>query len=203
MRKAICFDLDGVYFTRAGKAAFHAELVRLTGDDARVSHALYLSPEMARFTRGQMSEHDFWNYMRSDLQLQLADRSWRTLWAAGYAPDPQVQDLIHLLHDQRHLICTISNNNPARIQALQERFHFFDDFDVRIFSYEVGAVKPEKRIFQVLIDRLDMTPSDIIYADDNPSRIKGAHDLGITTFVYQGIEHFRQELVKRGFSITR
>jgi hypothetical protein len=59
MIKAICFDLDGVYFTGDGKKAFHKVLTELTGDEEKVIYVLYKCPEMLQFVTGKLPENEF------------------------------------------------------------------------------------------------------------------------------------------------
>ena len=86
------------------------------------------------------------------------------------------------------LIC--SNNFPARINGLQNRFGFLDDFDVHVFSYDVGFDKPSKEIFQILIERAEVFPEEVFYSDDDETKMDGAKELGITTFLYTDFDAF-------------
>lgn len=152
MIKAICFDLDGVYFTEAGKKAFHKALVDMTGDEDKIVHVLYKSDEMRNFVTGKMSEKDFWNYFREYLGLDLSNSELRQLWIKGYEINPEVKKAVLNAREKGYKACICSNNNPARVEALQERFMFLDDFDVIVFSYKVGYYKPTKEIFEALIN---------------------------------------------------
>lgn len=201
MINAICFDLDGVYFTEKGKKEWHKNLVKLAGNEEKVIHVLYKSDEMLKFVKGEMDETKFWDYVREYLGLGLTDQEFRYLWVKDYEIDQEVRGLLLNLKKQGHLICTCSNNNIARVEGLQDRFGFLNDFDVPIFSYEVGEVKPDKKIYQELIDKSKSSPDEIVYSDDNPDRIKGAEELGINVFVYESFQGFVVELEKLGVKI--
>lgn len=198
MIKAICFDLDGVYFTGQGKKAFHQNLLQLVGDDTKVSDFLYKSTEMHEFVTGKISEGDFWNAARTVLSLELNDKEFRDLWVKEYQIDQNVRDFVLAVKSKGYKTCICSNNNPARIAALEEKFQFLGDFDVRIFSYEVGFTKPAKKIFQALIDESQVQASELVYADDNADRIAGARELGINVFVYEDFEQFKSQLANLG-----
>jgi len=62
----------------------------------------------------------------------------------------------------------------------EQHFNFLSDFDVQVFSYEVGFNKPDPKIFQALIDRSGVLPSELFYADDNQSCVDAAKSLGIS-----------------------
>lgn len=185
MIKAICFDLDGVYFTEHGKKAFHKALVELCGDEEKVGHVLYRSPEMREFVTGKLSEDRLWSFARSYLNLNLSDKEFEDLWAKEYEIDKEVRNAVLKAKENGYLTCVCSNNNVVRIRALEERFNFLNDFDVKIFSYEVGFVKPSKEIFQALVNKTGVKPEELVYSDDKEERLDGAKELGINAFVYE------------------
>ena len=90
--------------------------------------------------------------------------------------------------------CLCSNNFVTRIRELDTKFGFLKDFDVKVFSYEVGIMKPEKGIFEALISQSGVKPEEIVYADDDESKLQGAIDLGINAFVYEGFEKFKEKV---------
>ncbi len=196
MIKAICFDLDGVYFTDAGKKGFTKNLIGLSGDEEKVTQLLFKSAEMAKFVRGQILELEFWDHVRGYLNINLTDEQLRTLWAKEYVINQAVRDYVSEVKAKGYITCVCSNNNPARVNALEQKFQFLQDFDVKIFSYEVGETKPHKQIFEALAKAANVPAEEIVYADDNPDRLDGAKELGINTFVFENFEQFKQELHK-------
>lgn len=200
MIKAICFDLDGVYFTEAGKKGFERNLTELSGKAEDVKFFLTKSVEMSKFVRGQLDEHDFWNYARSLLGITLTDIELRELWVKEYEINQQVRDYVLKVKSKGYKTCICSNNNPARIPALEEKFRFLNDFDVKVLSYEVGETKPSKVIYEALLKAAAVEPSELVYSDDNPDRIQGARELGINVFVYENFDQFKAELTQLGLS---
>lgn len=194
MIKVICFDLDGVYFTEKGKKGFHKSLVDMTGDEDRVVQALYKSTEMLNFVTGKITEADFWNYMRIYLGVKLNDEEFCKLWAKDYEIDQTVRDVVIKARANAYITAICSNNNPSRITALEDKFGFLSDFDVKVFSYEVGFAKPSKEIFEALIEKSGVSANEIVYSDDNAERIKGAAELGINAFVFENFIQFLNEL---------
>ena len=97
------------------------------------------------------------------------------------------------------MIC--SNNFPARVSGLQRRFKFLDDFDAYAFSYEVGATKPSKRIFKELVRKAGVEAEEIVFADDNNNNLRGAEEVGINAFFYEGFDKFIARLRQLGVRI--
>ena len=102
-------------------------------------------------------------------------------------------------HGYKTLIC--SNNFPARINGLQKRFGFLDDFDVVVLSYKVGACKPFEPIFQELVRQAGVPAESIVFADDDEKALGGAKQAGITAFLYENFEGFTADLKKLGVEL--
>ncbi len=97
------------------------------------------------------------------------------------------------------LICT--SNFPARINGLQKKFGFLDNFDAWSLSYEVGVNKPDPLLFKELIKKVQLSPAEIVYADDYQPAVDAAKTEGITAFLYEDFDKFLQQLASLGVDI--
>lgn len=77
----------------------------------------------------------------------------------------------------------LSNMSKEYIAFLRkmEVYHYFDG---EIISCEVGATKPEKEIYQLLLERYDLNPKDTIFIDDRKENVDAAATEGITPFFF-------------------
>jgi len=116
----------------------------------------------------------------------------------GYEINEGVVEVVRGIRRNGFKTCICSNNFPARINGLQKRFSFLDDFDAITLSYEVGATKPSPKIFQDLIFKAGVKPEEIALADDNEYNLIGAKEAGIQAFFYNGFEKFLKELKESG-----
>jgi len=70
----------------------------------------------------------------------------------------------------------------------------------RIFnSAEIGVCKPDKRIYEHVINQLKCNPEEILFVDDSLSHILAASDLGMITCHYTSLEEFQQKCTLRGY----
>jgi HAD superfamily hydrolase (TIGR01509 family) len=90
----------------------------------------------------------------------------------SYEINERVEQLAKKLRQKGYKTGICSNNFPSRIRELENKFHFLENFDVHVFSFEVGVMKPDSRIFQVLIDKSGVGPNQIIYSDDKEDKIQ-------------------------------
>lgn len=194
MIKAVTFDLDGVYFTSQSFKNFKANLPKKIVDEEKVNWVLYKSREMLNFKMGKMSENDYWDFVRKELGVELSNSEIFTLLRDSYEINPEVRDFVLEVKANGLKTCICSNNFVTRIRELNTKFNFLKDFDVKVFSYEVGIMKPDKGIFDELIKQSGVKPEEIVYSDDDESKLMGAIELGINAFVYEGFEKFREKI---------
>jgi len=200
--KAICFDLDGVYFSPEGKQSFHRALSEEFGaEPARVDEIMYRSEEMRDFVTGKIEPYVLWEYIRQETSIKVTDEEFVTRWIKDYQIDADVQKAVQSAKEQGFITCICTNNNAARLPALEVKFGFYSDFDVVVSSHEVGHTKPSKEIFEVLLEKTGVQANELVYSDDNSERLQGAKDLGINVFVYENFEQFLQELSRLGIRL--
>lgn len=198
MIKAITFDLDGVYFPD-GKSNFITALQEHGVTEDEVKRVFLKSDEMnEQYKLGAITDEAYWTWARTEWKTSLTPEELQTLLIESYSVDPQVEALVKSVreHGYKTLIC--SNNFPARVNGLQNRFGFLDNFDVAVFSYEARAAKPSKKIFEELVRRSGVSAHEIAYADDDVTKLSGAKELGISVFVYEGFDAFVEHLKQLG-----
>ena len=180
MIKAITFDLDGVYFTQDSFKKFKSIFPTNNADPDFVEHVLKKSDEMMNFKKGIMTETEYWEYVNKSFGQNLSIDEITNLLMEAYSTNQNVVDYVKKVRSEGVKTCICTNNFPTRINALNKKFNFLADFDVQVFSYEVGINKPDPKIFQALIDRSGVLPSELFYAVDNQSCVDAAKSLGIS-----------------------
>jgi putative hydrolase of the HAD superfamily len=201
MIKAITFDLDGVYFPD-GKQKFVSAIEERGVPHDEVKRVFANSDEMNnQYKLGKMTDEEFWAWAAEEWKLDLSAQELIDILIASYSVDPRVEDAVKSVraHGYKTLVC--SNNFPARVNGLQERFHFLDNFDVAVFSHEVGAAKPSELIFRELINQSGVPAEAIVFADDDAEKLSGATALGIVTFVYEDFDKFINQLQELGVTV--
>jgi len=198
MIQAITFDLDGVYFP-SGKVNFIKALGKLGVSEDEAKRVFLRSDQMNQaYKIGKMTDEKFWSWAAKEWKLQKTPQELIDLLISGYDVDERVVDTIKGVRANGYKTLVCSSNFPARVNGLQQRFGFLDNFDVTVFSYEVGANKPSKIIFQELINRAGVPAQTIIFADDHAENLDEAKQLGITAFLYEDFNKFIDQLKNSG-----
>ena len=67
-------------------------------------------------------------------------------------------------------------------------------FDVLVFSCAEGTRKPEKKIYELTIQKLGSQPGQSVFIDDKPEYINGAKEAGLNTILFRNVEQVKNEL---------
>jgi putative hydrolase of the HAD superfamily len=88
----------------------------------------------------------------------------------------------------------LSNMQHDMLVALRRKFEWLDEFDVQIFSCEIGMVKPHVDIYRKCCDMLHVLPATAAFLDDKVPNIEGAEQAGMKALLFEGhrqaAEHF-------------
>ncbi len=71
-------------------------------------------------------------------------------------------------------IALLTNNNKEYVQEYIRKPGLDKIFDTEVISYEVGYRKPDPEIYKILVQRLGVKPNEILFLDDEPSKLGAA-----------------------------
>lgn len=199
--KVITFDLDGVYFPN-GKANFIKSLGRLGVSEVEAKRVFLKSDQMNQsYKVGKMTDEEYWSWAIAEWKLDMSWQEMVRIMIDGYDVNPDVEDVVRKLRVSGYKTAICTSNFPARINGLQEKFKFLNDFDIKTLSYEIGVNKPDRKIYEELVRLSNVPPDQIVLADDNASSIAGASAVGITTFLYEDFKKYLDQLKSIGVNI--
>jgi putative hydrolase of the HAD superfamily len=88
----------------------------------------------------------------------------------------------------------LSNSFVGAREREQRAYGFGDMCDVLVYSHEEGTKKPDPAIYQAVCDRLDVSPSEVVFLDDFDVGVKGARRIGMTAIRFTDTEQAIAEL---------
>lgn len=74
----------------------------------------------------------------------------------------------------------VLSNMSREFIAFLRRFPVYGLFDGEVVSCEEGTVKPEPRIYEILLERYGLGPAETLFIDDRAANIAAAERFGIT-----------------------
>jgi 2-haloacid dehalogenase len=97
----------------------------------------------------------------------------------------------------------LTNWSAETYPAALERFAFLRWFRVILVSGEVELIKPDPRIFALLIERFAIEPERAVYIDDVAANVAAARPFGIHAIHFTTPALLRKELVGLGLLPSR
>lgn len=88
-------------------------------------------------------------------------------------------DWLRSLKSEGYGIYGLTNWSAETLPEVTGRFDFFRLFDGIVVSGEERLLKPDERIYRVLLDRYGLKPQECLFIDDNPHNIATARSLGM------------------------
>ena len=78
----------------------------------------------------------------------------------------------------------VLSNMSREFIAFLRRFPVYRLFDGEVVSCEEGTVKPEPRIYEILLERYGLDPAETLFIDDRAANIVAAEGLGIAGYLF-------------------
>ncbi len=131
---------------------------------------------------------------------ETAIRAFYDRWTEmhGGAIEGTVEVLAHLKSNTDKKLYALTNWSAETFPVALEMYDFLHWFDGRVVSGEEKMIKPNKAIYQVLIDRYNITPSSSVYIDDMLYNVVAARELGFHGIHFQSPQQLKKELMEFG-----
>ncbi|MEI6731999.1 MAG: HAD-IA family hydrolase, partial [archaeon] len=111
-----------------------------------------------------------------------------------------LEKIIKKLKIRGYIVASLSNVVDIHQKACNEK-KIYSVFDFNILSFKVKLIKPDKRIYQLLLKKLKLPGNEVIFTDDYQSCLDGAKKLGINTLLFKNNQQFVKDLRKLGVKL--
>jgi glucose-1-phosphatase len=192
----VLFDLGGVLIDPGGVGPMR-QLSGLATEDEVWSR--WLSCRWVRsFEAGTCSPEEFAAGLVNDWALELEPSAFLDEFASWPGrPYPGALDLVSAVRQELPVGC-LSNTNALQWHANYEATPVTEAFAYRFLSFELGLVKPDRAIFDVVADALPVARGRVLFLDDNAVNVEAAIGAGFAAARVRGVDEARGELVQAG-----
>jgi HAD superfamily hydrolase (TIGR01509 family) len=190
----IAFDLGKVLVDFDYAIAARRIAARCSRPPENLHAFLGQSPLLLQLETGGLTRQEFFDAVREPIGFQGSLREFSEFFAEIFTP---IEPMIALHAElRRHGFATyiFSNTNDLAIEAIRRDFPFFKNFDGYIFSYEVGAMKPQAGIYEALEKMTGKRGGEILYIDDRPENIAAGEARGWESVLHESPEKTRATL---------
>jgi 2-haloacid dehalogenase len=126
-------------------------------------------------------------------------RAYDTRWEESISgPIQPTVDILESLKQAGYPLVGLSNWSTEKFQLARHKYKFLDCFETILISGDVKLVKPDPRIFALLLDRIQRTAGECLLIDDTVVNITVARQLGFQTLHYKSPKGLQADLHQMG-----
>lgn len=142
------------------------------------------------FDKGNISTHAFFNELKKQIRFNGNDTDMLYAWNSMLLGVPEARLDILVEAKQNYNTFLLSNTCEPHIEAFEHDLYFnhgvknFNDyFDKVYYSCRIGMRKPDKEIFEMLLNENNLIAEETVFIDDSIQHVKSAGELGISSFL--------------------
>ena len=192
--KAIIFDMGGVIIRTCDRNPRQELANRLGIPISELENKVFYSDSSFRLERGEITKQAHWKNVLHNINVKNANI--KEIDEAFWAGDRLNSELVEFIRKlkKNYRIGLLSNAFLNAREWLDKKFHFINEFDLSVFSYEVEMRKPDSRIYLLICNRLRVNPSSAVFIDDFFANVQGARNAGLQAIQYKENNQIRNDL---------
>jgi putative hydrolase of the HAD superfamily len=164
----------------------------MTVDDFNAAY----SRSRERYDRGLVRADAYWTEFGSQFGIAYDAPARRRLAEIDIRVwshiDEELVAFVRSLRRSGLITGILSNMQPDLLDTFRRGSTWLDAFDVHVFSCEVGFVKPERPVYDHLIDRLGVDRSHVLFLDDVADNVAGARAAGLQSAIFTSLDDLRR-----------
>lgn len=192
--RAIIFDIGGVLIRVAISRAMNGLASGLSMTPQEVWSAIQRDTHWLDWQEGRTSPRDWHLHLTKRLGVALTFEQFSEVWNRALDPEPILSESFLENLSKNYRLALLSNTDPIHMSHEEARFPFFRFFPVRIYSYRVGASKPNPIIYREALKACKVRAEEAVYIDDVAAYSEAAQRLGMTGIVFQSPEQVQSDL---------
>jgi len=188
-----CLVLDamGVIFKSADDVAellipFISE--KTGSSDEEAIQSAYLEASL-----GKIDPDEFW------AQFNMPPESEND-YLSRHSLNPGVLELLAYANETKVPVWCLSNDVGLWSSQLRSNLGIEEYLAGSVISGDVGVRKPDRRIYEILVDHSGCRIDDLLFVDDRERNVIAARDIGIETVMYkpeEGFSHAKSWISRR------
>ena len=198
--KTIIFDLGGVYFTDGANIC-----VKKLSSEFGIQEEKIMESMRSRFgndyRKGNISEKEFFESMKKHCKISAPAEKLAHTWHSCYEPIEEVVNIVKRLREKGYEVIFLSNNVKERVEFLQKKYSFIEQFHDGVFSHIVKATKPDIEIYQHILKKTKNKPEECVFIDDRADYLIPAEQLGMKGIHFRNAGQLEEELKGLGIDV--
>lgn len=180
---------------------FLLRLEQLFPDAAELARARrWLSDTEDRYALGLLSTEEF--LQGASQELGIDRERFVEMWNDIFVERAYMLPFMQELCAQGYTLAICSNTNELHMEYLQGISPCFAQAQHIVFSYRVGALKPDLAIYRAVEAATGRPAAEHLFLDDLPANVAGARAAGWDAICFETPEQAQTELIAREIQFT-
>ena len=178
-----CLVLDamGVIFKSADDVA--ELLIPFISEKTRSSDEEAIQSAYIEVSLGKIDPDEFW------AQVNMPPESEND-YLSRHSLNPGVLELLAFAKENKAPVWCLSNDVGRWSNKLRSNLGIQAYLAGAVISGDVGVRKPDRKIYEILVDQSGYKLDDLLFVDDREKNVIAARDIGIETVLYKPEEGF-------------
>lgn len=173
MIKNIVFDIGNVLLNFEPKEYVRSKVIEEKVEE--IYESIFKSEEWPMLDRGTITESAAKaNIIKRKIENEEFINAVFQDWYAILSPIESSVDILKKLKENGYKLFYLSNFHLAAFEYVNKNHDFFELFDGGIVSYKEKLLKPEKEIYDKILDTYKLEPSETIFIDDTEENVIAA-----------------------------
>lgn len=178
MIKNVVFDIGNVLLNFEPKEYVRSKVIEEKVEE--IYESIFKSEEWPMLDRGTITEAAAKeNIIKRKIENEEFISAVFQDWYAILSPIKSSVDILKRLKENGYKLFYLSNFHLAAFEYVTKNHDFFELFDGGIVSYKEKLLKPEKEIYDKILDTYKLEPSETIFIDDTEENVIAARKNGI------------------------
>lgn len=198
MIKAVIFDVGGVLHSNEDNFIVKniTTTLGITLNDFRQAAKKYIP----LLQTGKINEKKFWVLFTKEACVPNTIPKyslWAKVYLLRYKVNYGVIDIAKQLKNKGLQTAILSNSIYVHAQ-INKKHGIYKPFNTVVLSHEVGIRKPNPKIFQLVLKKLNRQATETVFIDNQKNNIKVAKQFGFKTILFKNEKLLKKELKDLG-----
>ncbi len=191
---AVIFDLGRVLVEVDLERGLWADLMRVAGGHAGHIGSLRDNDLLIGFHVGRIPPLAFFAEFCARTGRKMPYDEFASRWCDCFAPMPGMAELVEELLFRGMTLGILSDTDPLHFPFCCGTFPYVGRIPNRVASYEVGATKPSRAMFEAAVRAVGVPAERCLFVDDLQGNVDGAIAFGMQAVRFTGAEDLRERL---------
>ncbi len=129
--------------------------------------------------------------LEHDIKKVLSDD-----WVEMLVEKTETSEYLKQLKQEGFKVFALTNFHREAFEFVENKYDFFKILDGIIVSSHENVLKPEPRIYELLLGKYNLVPEETVFIDDVKKNTDAAEKLGIKGIVFTNIDDLKKDLTE-------